>query len=46
VPTDVAERLIVFGFFDDVVSAMPVPGVREPLRQAVARKLEKAVTHG
>jgi Fe-S cluster assembly protein SufD len=47
VPTDVAERLIVFGFFDDVVSAMPVAGVREPLRQAVARKLEKAVAnHG
>jgi Fe-S cluster assembly protein SufD len=46
VPTDVAERLIVFGFFDDVVSAMPIAGVREPLRQAVARKLAKAVTIG
>lgn len=45
VPTDVAERLIVFGFFDDVVSGMPVAGVRDPLRAAIARKLEKAVTH-
>ena len=45
VPTEVAERLIVFGFFDDVVSAIPVPGVREPLRAAISRKLERA-THG
>jgi len=39
VPTEVAERLIVFGFFDDVVSTIPVAGVREPLRQVVSRKL-------
>ena len=46
VPTDVAERLIVFGFFDDVVSAIPVAGVREPLRAAISRKLEKAASGG
>lgn len=43
VPTDVAQRLIVFGFFDEVISGMPVAGVRDPLRAAIARKLEKAV---
>jgi Fe-S cluster assembly protein SufD len=44
VPTDVAARLIVFGFFDDVVGAIPVPSVRDPLRAAISRKLDKA--HG
>jgi Fe-S cluster assembly protein SufD len=42
VPTDVAQRLIVFGFFDDVIAAIPVPGVHGPLRAAISRKLEKA----
>jgi Fe-S cluster assembly protein SufD len=41
VPTDVAERLIVFGFFEDVIQGIPVDGVRDPLRAAIARKLEK-----
>ena len=36
----VAERLIVFGFFDDVVQGVPVAGVREPLRAAISKKLE------
>jgi Fe-S cluster assembly protein SufD len=40
VPTDVAERLIVFGFFDDVIRGVPVEGVREPLRDAISKKLE------
>jgi Fe-S cluster assembly protein SufD len=40
VPTDVAERLIVFGFFDDVIRGVPVEGVREPLRAAISKKLE------
>ena len=44
VPTDVAERLIVFGFFDEVVSGVPIPGLRELLRQAVAMKLRAAET--
>lgn len=42
VPTDVAQRLIVFGFFDDVIRAIPVEGVRDPLRAAISKKLEKA----
>ena len=40
IPSNVAERLIVLGFFDDVLVRMPVPGMRELLRYAVARKLE------
>lgn len=40
VPTDVAQRLIVFGFFDDVIRGVPVPGVHEPLRAAISKKLE------
>ncbi|MBW3556793.1 MAG: Fe-S cluster assembly protein SufD [Actinobacteria bacterium] len=43
VPTDVAERLIIFGFFDEIVSSVPLPGLRDPLRRAVRRKLDKAV---
>ncbi|HVF74553.1 MAG TPA: Fe-S cluster assembly protein SufD [Acidimicrobiales bacterium] len=39
IPTDVAERLIVLGFFDDVLERVPVPGLRAPLREAVAAKL-------
>ena len=39
VPTDVAERLIVLGFFDDVLDRVPVPGLRGPLRAAVESKL-------
>ncbi len=46
VPTEVAQRLIVFGFFDDVVREVPVEGVREPLRAAVAVKLAKAEVAG
>ena len=39
VPTEVAERLIVLGFFGEVLDEAPVPGLRELLRQAVAVKL-------
>jgi Fe-S cluster assembly protein SufD len=39
VPTDVAERLIVLGFFEDIFERTPVPGLRELLRGAVAAKL-------
>ncbi|MEY2567061.1 MAG: Fe-S cluster assembly protein SufD [Actinomycetota bacterium] len=39
VPTDVAERLIVLGFFDEILERTPVPGLRELLRAAVASKL-------
>ena len=41
VPPEVAERLIVLGFFDDVIAHRnaPVPGLRPLLRSAVAAKL-------
>ena len=41
VPTDVAERLIVAGFFDEVLAALPVPSMAPPLRSAVADKLAR-----
>ena len=40
IPTDAAERLIILGFFDDVLERVPVPGLRVPLRAAVAAKLK------
>ena len=39
VPSDVAERLIVLGFFDDVLDKTPVAELRAPLRAAIAEKL-------
>lgn len=39
IPTEVARRLIVLGFFDDVVSKVPVPGLREVVRERVGRRL-------
>ncbi|HZU73446.1 MAG TPA: Fe-S cluster assembly protein SufD [Acidimicrobiales bacterium] len=39
VPPEVAERLIVLGFFDDLLGQAPVPALRGPLRRAVAVKL-------
>ncbi|HET7489568.1 MAG TPA: Fe-S cluster assembly protein SufD [Acidimicrobiales bacterium] len=43
VPPEVAERLIVLGFFDDVIAHRhaPVPSLRPRLRAAVAAKLAK-----
>ena len=38
VPPEVAERLIVFGFFEDVISRLPLAGLADPLRAAVASK--------
>jgi Fe-S cluster assembly protein SufD len=43
VPTEVAERLIVAGFFDEVLDRCPVPGVADLVRPRVAALLE-AVT--
>ena len=40
IPTEAAERLIVLGFFDDVLARAPVPGLRVPLRSVVAAKLD------
>jgi Fe-S cluster assembly protein SufD len=39
-PPDVAERLIVFGFFEDVIDRLPLQGLEEPLRKAVAHKFD------
>jgi Fe-S cluster assembly protein SufD len=39
-PPDVAERLIVFGFFEDVIARLPLQGQEGPLRAAVAEKFE------
>ncbi|MBK9180645.1 MAG: SufD family Fe-S cluster assembly protein [Acidimicrobiales bacterium] len=41
VPTEVAERLIVTGFFDEVLLALPVPGIVDGLRRRVAEKLAR-----
>jgi len=34
-----AERLLVFGFFDEVLSRLPVEGVRARVRDAIGRKI-------
>jgi Fe-S cluster assembly protein SufD len=44
VPPEVAERLIVFGFFNDVLDRMPRGVDVEPLRRAVADKLAAEAT--
>jgi Fe-S cluster assembly protein SufD len=41
VPTDEAERLIVSGFFDEVLGRSPVPAVARLLRSTVAAKFER-----
>jgi Fe-S cluster assembly protein SufD len=41
VPTDEAERLIVSGFFDEVLDRLPVPSITPLLRTAVAGKFER-----
>jgi Fe-S cluster assembly protein SufD len=40
VPPEVAERLIVFGFFEDVIERLPIGGLADALRAAVAVKFE------
>lgn len=40
-PRPEAERMIVEGFFEDVAKKIPVPEVRETVREAVAAKLSK-----
>jgi Fe-S cluster assembly protein SufD len=41
VPPEVAERLVVFGFFEDVFVRMPVGSLADPLREAVREKFER-----
>ena len=40
VPPDVAERLIVFGFFEDAIDRLAFSAGAERLRSAVARKFD------
>jgi Fe-S cluster assembly protein SufD len=42
VPTQVAERLIVLGFFDEVLAQLPVAALATELRSRVAAKLDLA----
>lgn len=42
VPEEVAERLIVLGFFDDIIDRSPIPALRPRLRAALAAKLPDA----
>ena len=41
VPTPIAERLIVLGFFDEVLAQLPVPALTAELRQRVATKFDR-----
>jgi Fe-S cluster assembly protein SufD len=43
VPTSVAERLIVLGFFDEIIDRTAVASIRPLLRTAVSTKLDTAV---
>ncbi|MFA5882767.1 MAG: Fe-S cluster assembly protein SufD [Acidimicrobiia bacterium] len=40
IPPEEADRLIVMGFFEDVLAKLPVRSLVEPLREAVIRKIE------
>ena len=47
IPPEEADRLIVLGFFDDVLARLPVRSLAAPLRDAVTRKIEhRGHTHG
>ncbi|HEX6640150.1 MAG TPA: Fe-S cluster assembly protein SufD [Thermoanaerobaculia bacterium] len=39
IPRAQAERLVVFGFFGEVLGRLPMPGVVEELREAIAAKI-------
>jgi Fe-S cluster assembly protein SufD len=41
VPPQIAERLIVLGFFDEVIAQLPVPAVADEIRAQVAAKLDR-----
>ena len=40
IPTQIAERLIVLGFFDEVLDQLPVGPLAEELRGRVSAKLD------
>jgi Fe-S cluster assembly protein SufD len=41
VPPAIAERLIVLGFFDEVIERLPVPSINAALRAEVSAKLDR-----
>jgi Fe-S cluster assembly protein SufD len=41
IPRKEAERLIVFGFFQEVLDRVPLPEVREGLSHAIELELER-----
>ena len=43
VPPQAAERLVVLGFFEEVLERLPVPGAAAGLRHAIAAKLARRV---
>jgi Fe-S cluster assembly protein SufD len=46
VPPGVAERLVVAGFFDEVLSRVPVAALREHVRAQIGAKLDRAAAQG
>ena len=40
-PPQVADRLIVLGFFEEIIENVAIAGLRRPLRQSLASKLER-----
>jgi len=44
VPTPVAERLIVAGFFDEVIDALPVRSITDGVRRALSMKLNQMLS--
>ena len=46
IPYDEAERLVVFGFFQEVLDRVTLPEVRQSLEQAIADELEKKDEEG
>lgn len=46
VPTAIADRLIVLGFFDEILERTSVAPLRAVLRRAVSRQLDRAVEGG
>ena len=41
IPYEEAERLVVFGFFQEVLDRVTLPEVRQSLEQAISDELEK-----
>ena len=40
IPEDVARRLVVRGFFGEIIAKIPVPALRERLTEAVEAELD------